>query len=41
MHNAMTPAQRQAARDKLKGWEDDLRALSASAAGNDSGAANR
>ena len=41
MHNAMTAAQRQAARDKLKGWEDDLRALSASAAGNDSGAANR
>lgn len=27
MHNAMSPAQRQAARAKLKGWEDDLRAL--------------
>lgn len=28
IHNAMSPAQRQAARDRLKGWEDDLRALS-------------
>jgi hypothetical protein len=27
VHNATTPAQRQAARDKLEGWEDDLRAL--------------
>ena len=27
MHNAMSPAQRQAARAKLKGWEDDLRSL--------------
>jgi Family of unknown function (DUF6279) len=27
MHNQMTPAQRRFARDKLKGWEDDLRAL--------------
>lgn len=27
LHNATTPAQRQAARDNLKGWEDDLRAL--------------
>jgi hypothetical protein len=27
MHNSMSPAQRQAARAKLKGWEDDLRAL--------------
>ncbi len=27
MHNAMTPTQKQAARTKLKGWEDDLRAL--------------
>ena len=27
MHNAMSPVQRQAARAKLKGWEDDLRAL--------------
>jgi hypothetical protein len=31
MHNSMTPAQRQAARAKLNGWEDDLRALSAAA----------
>ena len=31
MHNAMTTAQRQAARAKLKGWEDDLRALAATA----------
>ena len=29
MHNTMSPAQRQAARAKLKGWEDDLRALAA------------
>ncbi len=29
MHNAMSPAQRQAARAKLKGWEDDLRVLAA------------
>jgi hypothetical protein len=27
-HNSTTPAQRQLARGKLKGWEDDLRALS-------------
>ena len=27
IHNAMTPAQRQAARDRLQGWEEDLRAL--------------
>jgi hypothetical protein len=27
MHNLMTPAQRRNARDKLKGWEDDLRAI--------------
>jgi hypothetical protein len=27
VHNATTPAQRQKARDNLKGWEDDLRAL--------------
>jgi hypothetical protein len=32
MHNLTTPAQRQAARAKLKAWEDDLRALAA--AGN-------
>jgi hypothetical protein len=25
IHNATTPAQRQVARDRLKGWEDDLR----------------
>lgn len=30
MHNLTTPAQRQHARDKLKGWEDDLRVLAAS-----------
>jgi hypothetical protein len=29
LHNSTTPAQRQAARSKLKGWEDDLRALAA------------
>jgi hypothetical protein len=45
MHNLATPAQRQHARDKLKGWEGDLRVLAApggngaSAAGN--GAASR
>lgn len=27
LHNAMTPAQRQAGRERLKGWEDDVRAL--------------
>jgi hypothetical protein len=27
IHNATTPAQRQAARTRLKGWEEDLRAL--------------
>jgi hypothetical protein len=31
IHNAMTPAQRLAARDRLKGWEDDLRALATAA----------
>jgi hypothetical protein len=31
IHNAMSPAQRLAARDRLKGWEDDLRALAAAA----------
>jgi uncharacterized coiled-coil protein SlyX len=31
IHNAMTPAQRQAARERLKGWEDDLRALTVGA----------
>lgn len=27
IHNAMSPAQRQRARDTLRGWEDDVRAL--------------
>ena len=31
LHNLTTPAQRQTARVKLKGWEDDLRALVAAA----------
>lgn len=31
VHNATTAAQRQAARDKLRGWEEDLRALVAAA----------
>ena len=34
MHNAMTAGQRQAARTKLKGWEDDLRMLIAAAPNN-------
>ena len=34
MHNLMTPAQRQVARGKLKGWEDDLRALIGPSANN-------
>ena len=29
LHNSTTPAQRQTARNKLKGWEEDLRALAA------------
>jgi hypothetical protein len=29
LHNSTTPAQRRTARDKLKGWEEDLRALAA------------
>lgn len=29
LHNSTTPAQRQKARDTLKGWEEDLRALAA------------
>jgi len=37
MHNAMTPAQRQSARVKLKGWEDDLRALIAAVASTANG----
>jgi hypothetical protein len=39
MHNHMTPEQRQHLRSKLKGWENDLRSLIVSAAGN--GAASR
>lgn len=31
LHNATTPAQRQAAANRLKGWEADVRALAASA----------
>ncbi len=34
MHNATTPAQRQYARNKLKGWEDDLRLIVAGGNGN-------
>ena len=43
MHNAMTPSQRQAVRAKFKGWEEDLRALSAASAsaGGGNGAASR
>jgi hypothetical protein len=33
VHNSTTPAQRQTARAKLKGWEDDLRALVAQGVG--------
>lgn len=33
IHNATSAAQRQAARQKLKGWEEDLRALAAPPAG--------
>ena len=32
LHNASTAAQRQAARERLQGWEDDLRALNAAPA---------
>ena len=32
IHNAATPAQRRHAADKVKGWEDDLRALAAAPA---------
>jgi hypothetical protein len=34
MHNATTPAQRQYARNKLKGWEDDVRLVVAGGNGN-------
>jgi hypothetical protein len=33
MHGLMSPAQRRAARDKFRDWEDDARALAAGAAG--------
>jgi hypothetical protein len=36
VHNSTTPAQRQVARAKLKGWEEDLRALAAQAVGSGS-----
>jgi hypothetical protein len=38
MHNAMSPAQRQTAREKLKGWEQDLRALAAASGANEAAA---
>jgi hypothetical protein len=34
MHNQMTTAQREHARDKLKGWEEDLRLLASAPANN-------
>jgi hypothetical protein len=34
MHNATTPAQRQHARDKLKGWEEDVRLIAAGVGSN-------
>lgn len=40
LHNAMTPVQREAARNKLKGWEDDLRVLAAGAAAGKAGETN-
>ncbi len=40
MHNATTPAQRQHARNKLKGWEDDVRLIAAGPAGNGNGVGN-
>jgi Family of unknown function (DUF6279) len=39
MHNATTPAQRQHARDKLKGWEEDVRLIAAVAGNNGNGTA--
>jgi hypothetical protein len=33
LHNSTSPAQRQKAKDKFKGWEEDLRALSSSLPG--------
>ena len=41
LHNSTTPAQRQVARAKLKGWEEDLRSLAANTASNGNGAASR
>ena len=40
LHNATTPAQRQYARDKLKGWEDDVRLIATGVGSNGNGAAN-
>jgi Family of unknown function (DUF6279) len=40
MHNATTPSQRQYARDKLKGWEEDVRLIAAAAGSNGNGATN-
>ena len=43
MHNVMTPVQRQYARNKLKGWEDDVRLILAgngNGNGNNGGSAN-
>ena len=40
MHNAMSAAQRQAARAKLKGWEDDLRSLVAAGSSGGGAATN-
>jgi len=39
LHNSTTPAQRQVARNKLKGWEEDLRTLAAQKAAPRSDAA--
>lgn len=38
MHNATTAAQRQHARDKLKGWEEDVRLIAAGASNGNGGA---
>ena len=41
MHNATTPTQRQHARDKLKGWEEDVRLIAAGVGSNNgNGATN-
>jgi hypothetical protein len=39
MHNATTATQRQHARDKLKGWEEDVRLIAAGAGSSGNGAA--